>query len=118
MCGLHGHTYNECLVFFEKPGMTKSEKDLSRTCYERSPTDRGSYTDVDLGLEPQGCGPNVGVGGTTTSLCFSGPISRSSTCCGAFDRQPWFSKWMNQSPYGITHDQIFLSTFLMREERD
>jgi hypothetical protein len=22
MCGLPGHTYNECLVFFGKPGMT------------------------------------------------------------------------------------------------
>jgi hypothetical protein len=22
MCGLPGHTYNECLVFFEKPGVT------------------------------------------------------------------------------------------------
>jgi hypothetical protein len=22
MCGLSGHTYNECLVFFEKPGVT------------------------------------------------------------------------------------------------
>jgi hypothetical protein len=24
MCGLPGHTYNECLVFFRKPGVTES----------------------------------------------------------------------------------------------
>jgi hypothetical protein len=33
MCGLLGHTYNECLVFYGKPGVTTIPEYFQVKCY-------------------------------------------------------------------------------------